>query len=234
MTTTPETNPHSLDDVFTEISALSAPPTGDTLREWLQRYPAFKEDITNFVAAWIDMESRATSHDVTNEQIDRVVNRTMSRVQQILDESERSAPMTDLTREIDSAGYTFESFQRSLGTDASILSCLADRMIRPSTIPLRLVRSCAELLLRSIDAVREYLRLPPQLASAYKARRQPEAVQEGIRLHRSTRRFARPRESEMARGRAGSGTARLTNGQLRHSQGPCQGNAQGSAGRSRR
>jgi hypothetical protein len=50
-------------------------------------------------------------------------------------------------------------------------------MIRPATIPLRLVRETSQTLHRALDAVRNYVRLPPQLAAAHKARKRPEAKQ---------------------------------------------------------
>ena len=168
---------HSLDDVLTAITALGAPPAGEQLREWLRRYPEFKKAIIDYVTAWVDMETRPAAEAVTPEAVNRVVNRTMSRVQQILDEADRPQTIQDLSAEIAAAGHTPESFQRTLDIDHSILTCLAGRMIRPATIPLRLVRETSQTLHRALDAVRNYVRLPPQLAAAHKARKRPEAKQ---------------------------------------------------------
>jgi hypothetical protein len=168
---------HSLDDVLTEIQALGAPPAGDGLRAWLQRYPAFKKDIINYVTAWVDVETRAALPDPAPEAVNRVVSRTMSRVQQLLDEADRSQTMSDLSAEITAAGHTLESFQRVLGIDHSILTSLAARLVRPATIPARLVREIAAALHRQLDAVRDYFRLPPQLATAHKARKRPTVRQ---------------------------------------------------------
>jgi hypothetical protein len=168
---------HSLDDALTEITALGAPPAGDQLREWMRRYPEFKKDIIDYVTAWVDMEARPAVPAPTPEAINRVVNRTMSRVQQLLDETGRPQAIHDLSAEIAAAGHTPESFQRTLGIDHSILTSLAERLVRRATIPLRLVREIAETLHRSLDAVRDYFRLPPQLAAAHKARKQPKATQ---------------------------------------------------------
>lgn len=176
MTATPAPK-HSLDDVLAELAALSAPPLGDEIREWLRRYPAFKKDIIQFVTAWIDMEASRVAHEVTPERVNRVVNRTMSRVQQMLDESERPAVITDLTEEIIAAGHTLESFQRALGIDGSLLTSLAGRVIRPATIPWTLIREMGELLRRQVDCLRVYFRQPPKLAAAFKARRKPVPAQ---------------------------------------------------------
>ena len=45
------------------------------------------------------------------------------------------------------------------------------------TVPLQLVRTLAGVLNRSIDRVRDYLRLPPQPVAAYKARKRPQVRQ---------------------------------------------------------
>jgi hypothetical protein len=168
---------HSLDDVLTAIRALGTPPADDRLREWMHRYPAFRKDIVEYVTAWIDIETRAASPDPAPEVVDRVVSRTMSRVVQLLDEADHPRAMHDLSAEIIAAGYSIDSFQRVLCIDNSILTSLIARLVRPATIPARLVRDIAEALRRQADAVRDYFRLPPRLAAAHKARKQPTARQ---------------------------------------------------------
>lgn len=175
--TTKTERQHSLDDVLTEIRALGTPPAGDALRAWFNRYPAFKKDIIDYVTAWVDVESRAHLPDPAPEVVNRVVSRTMSRVQQLLDEADREQRIHDLSAEITAAGHSAESFQRLLGIDLSILTSLAARLVRPATIPARLVREIADALHRQIDAVRDYLRQPPQLATAHKAKKRPTARQ---------------------------------------------------------
>jgi hypothetical protein len=177
MMTTKTERQHSLDDVLTEIRALGTPPAGDGLRAWLNRYPVFKKDIIAYVTAWVDIETRAETVEPAPEAVNRVVSRTMSRVQQLLDEADRQSTMHDLSTEIVRAGHSLESFQRVLGIDSSILTSLAARLVRPATIPARLVREIAEALHRQIDAVRDFFRLPPQLATAHKARKRPTAKQ---------------------------------------------------------
>jgi hypothetical protein len=168
---------YSLDEVLTEIRALGTPPAGDELRTWLNRHPTFKRDIIDYVTAWVDVESRAELPDPPPEVVNRVVSRTMSRVQQLIDEADRQQAIQDLSAEIASAGHSLDSFQRALGIDYSILTSLVARLVRPATIPARLVREIAEALHRQIDAVRDYFRLPPLLAAAHKARKRPAARQ---------------------------------------------------------
>lgn len=73
----------TLEDVLTEIAALSTPPNAEHLRSWMGRYPEFKAEIVDFVTDWIELEAVKTTHEVTQEEVDLVVNRTMSRVQQL-------------------------------------------------------------------------------------------------------------------------------------------------------
>jgi hypothetical protein len=167
----------TLEDVLAKIAALSSPPDAQQLRGWLNRYPEFKAGIIEFVTDWVDMDASRVPHEVSTEDVNLVVNRTMSRVQQLLDEAQKPADIQDLAADISAAGHDLESFQRKLGIDHSMLTCLIERMVRPPTIPLRLVRDIAEGLRRSIERVRAYFRLPPRLAAAYKARSQPTPKQ---------------------------------------------------------
>ena len=168
----------SLDDVLEEIAASTAPPDAQQFRSWVNRYPQFKAEIVDFATDWIEMEVVETGYDVTRDDVDLVVNRTMSRVQQLLDEAKWPTSLSDLAADIEAAGHDLDSFQRTVGIDRSILTCLLERMIRPVTIPLRMVMAMAQALNREAEPVRDYLRLPPQLDTpAYKARSQPELQQ---------------------------------------------------------
>jgi hypothetical protein len=167
----------SLDDVLARLAALPAPPDARQLRGWMSQYPEHKASIVTFVTDWIEMEAAKVSHEVTTDDINLVVNRTMSRVQQLLDEGKRPAAIENLATDIVAAGHDLDSFQRAVGIDRSMLTALIERMVRPATVPLRLVTTMADALRRSIEHVRAYLRLPPQPSAAYKARKRPEPRQ---------------------------------------------------------
>jgi hypothetical protein len=168
----------TLEEVLAELASLAVPPSGADFRAWIERYPEFKAEIIDFVTDWVDMEVVGPAHESTEEEVDLIVNRTMSRVQQILDDAEQQHPIIDLLAEIKAAGQDFDSFQRQIGIDRSLLTCLADRMIRPSTIPLRLVTAVAGALNRTLDAVRDYFRLPMLQSATYKSRKAPNPTQQ--------------------------------------------------------
>lgn len=168
---------HGLDDVLTQIRELGAPPAGEQLREWLRQYPTYKQDIIDYVTAWVDTEACAEAPAPSPEAVNRVVNRTMSRVQQLLHEADRPQTIHDLLAAVAAAGHTPESFQRTTGIDDTIFASLAERLVRPATIPALIVRDFAQNLHRTLDTLRDYFRLPPRLATANKAKSQPNAAQ---------------------------------------------------------
>ena len=163
----------NLDEVLDEIATAPIPPDAKCLRAWTAKYPAFANTIVDFVTDWIEMDLVPADLPPSEEAVDAAVSRTMSRVQSLLDEADRAAPLTDLARDIRSAGHDFASFERTVGIDRSILDCLISRLVRPATIPGRLIQSIAATLNRSVDHIRDYLRLPLQTSAAFKARRRP-------------------------------------------------------------
>lgn len=173
-----EPHPQMLDSILNEIASSSTTPDAAQLREWIAKYPDFKSEIIDFVTDLIEMEAAArTSIEATQEDVDLVVNRTMSRVQQMLFDEKSTKPLTDLMTEINSSGHDFESFQRTVGIDRSILSCLAAHLITPATIPRRLKELIATTLHRPLASVEEFLQMPPVIAAAYKSKRRPQTTQ---------------------------------------------------------
>jgi hypothetical protein len=166
----------SLDGVLARISAASTPPDARTLRAWITRYPQFKAEIIDFATSWVEMDAARSALEVTAEDVNLVVNRTMSRVQALLD-AEQPRTIKDLVADIHAVGHDIDSFQRAIGIDRSMLDCLILRLIKPSTIPARLVLALAETLKQPAQVVRNYLLLPPELPAASKALRRPEAKQ---------------------------------------------------------
>ena len=108
----------TLDDVLTEIAAAPNPPDAESLHTWIAKYPEFGAAIVDFATDWVEMELDHIEHPVATEDVDLVVNRTMSRVQMMLDAAERPAALTDLAADIRAAGHDLNSFQRAVGSTA--------------------------------------------------------------------------------------------------------------------
>jgi hypothetical protein len=176
MTNNPNQNA-TIDDVLNAIAAAPQPPDAKLVRAWTAKYPEFASAIIDFVTDWVEMDATLTNHVVTAEEVDLVVNRTMSRVQTMLDQAARPDSLSDLAADIQAAGHDLGSFQRAVGIDRSMLDSLIARLVKPATIPTDLVRNIATALNRSLDLVRDYLRLQPQPTAAFKSRKRPEVTQ---------------------------------------------------------
>ena len=166
-----------LDAVLDEFASLSGPPDAATLRSFVNNYPEFERELIEFATDWIATDALRSKQPITAETVDSIVNRTMSRVEAIMDAEERPKKLVDLAADIRAAGYDFQSFQRTVNIDRSILDCLIDRLVNPATLPARLVAAVSDALKRTADEFRDYVRLPPQLASAHKSRGRPRARQ---------------------------------------------------------
>lgn len=166
-----------LDAVLDEFASLSGPPDAATLRAFIEDHPEFERELIEFATDWVATDAARHRQPVTPELIDSIVNRTMSRVQSIMDAAERAPELIDLATDIRAAGHDFESFQRAVGIDRSILDGLISRLIKPATLPARLVAAVADALKRSADEFRGYVLIPPRLAAVHKSRGRPTAKQ---------------------------------------------------------
>lgn len=168
-----DTRKPTLDDVLDEIATSDTAPDNRELRAWMSKYPEYSRAIVEFVTDWVATDAMRGRQAITPEDVDLVVNRTMSRVQATLD-AERPSTIQDLLQDAEAAGHDPHSLQRVLGIDDTLLSCLAARLIEPATVPLRLVQGLVRALSRPIDLVRDYLRMPPQAVGALRSRKRPE------------------------------------------------------------
>jgi hypothetical protein len=166
-----------LEDVLDEFVGLQTPPDAAMLREWTKEYPEYARELIAFATDWVAMEASRENRTVTADEIDVVVSRTMSRVQAALSAAERPASVTDLAAEIRGAGHDFDSFQRTVGIDRTMLDSLIARLVKPATLPALLVGLVAGAVQRTPDLLRAFFRLPPQLASAHRSRTRPVSHQ---------------------------------------------------------
>lgn len=168
----------TLDEVLAEIAAASTPPDARTLRAWVTRYPQFKAEIIDFATCWVEMDAARSGQEVTATADDEnlVVNQTMSRLQALLG-AERPETIKDLVADIHAADHDLDTFQRAVGIDRSMLDCLISRLVKPWTIPMRLVRVMAETLKTRDEVIRGYLLSPPELRASNKSRKRPEVKQ---------------------------------------------------------
>jgi hypothetical protein len=170
-------NKPDLEAVLDEFASLSGPPDAATLNAFIADHPQFERELIEFATDWVATDAARHRQPVTAALVDSIVNRTMSRVQSMMDEADRSPEIVDLAADIKAAGHDLESFQRAVGIDRTILDGLIDRLVIPATLPARLVTMAAAALKRSADQFREYVLIPPRLAAANKSRGRPSATQ---------------------------------------------------------
>ena len=164
----------TIDEVLNEIAALPTPPARNEFRSLIERYPKFKREITDFVTSWIEMEWTLPRHEMSEVEAARIVNVTMSQIQAVQREELRS---WEFQESIARSGLRLEDLEARVGIDRTILTSLQDRLIRPETIPDRLVEHLARVLRTSTATVLHYLSRPPLAARAYCATNPPKIEQ---------------------------------------------------------
>jgi hypothetical protein len=166
-----------LEEVLAQLTTLNAPPSADALRLWLSRFPQYRHEIIDLVTDWTTIAALDTGEVPSADDVDQIVNRTMSHIQRLMDTPDRLGEIHDLLTDIQLAGFDIGVFEREIGVDRSILTCMAERLIKPSTVPLQLINIVAAALRRTTGAVRHFFLRPPEVAAAYKARRSPKPQQ---------------------------------------------------------
>jgi hypothetical protein len=86
----------TLDDVLNEVAALPQAPDAHELRAWITRFPQFAKEIIQFVTDWVAMGQSQCRELPTEADVDRVVSRIMSRVEELLDAEESASRTLDL------------------------------------------------------------------------------------------------------------------------------------------
>lgn len=152
-------------------------PDSKTVRAFIQAHPEQKKEVVDLLTSWLEsgISEKNDEFSVSEEDINLVVNRTMSSIQSILDAEKNS--ILDISADIRRVGLNESSFQSSIGIDKSIFDCLVGRMISPDTVPALFVSSIALTLKRPLDAVRSFFLLPPQIRAASKAKKKPAIKQ---------------------------------------------------------
>jgi hypothetical protein len=177
----------TLDDVLNEFVAEYERPTSEALEMWVGRYPQFRRELIDFVAAWAEETTLPESPELTIEQEERIVDRAMSHALNVsFNRDGQSHPqqpsektITSLTGEAKNAGMSVADFAKGCGLDLALIAKLNNRQISPETIPSRLISHIARLVGRTVDGVREYLGGPPQLLSgvSFMSKKKPRTLE---------------------------------------------------------
>lgn len=176
----------TLDDVLTEFVADNDRPTAESLEKWAGRYPQFRRELVDFAAVWAEQLVLPPAPELTAEEEKALVDRTMSHVlnvaftrdEQAQGRAKSDAPIDSLTGEAKNAGMNAQELANACDLDLVLISKLNNRQIRPLTIPARLVSHIARRLQKPVEAVADYLALPPQAITgrAFLAQGKPQSA----------------------------------------------------------
>ena len=169
----------TLDDVLNTYVEQNDWPTAENLREWVRRYPQFREDLIEFAAVWTEELVLPSAVEMGAEAEKVLVDRAMSHVLNVaysrdvenLEQTTSDDPVRSLTQDALRAGMKPSQLAKVYGLDLGLLSKLNNRQIQPWTIPAELIRRLAEHLDKTIAA-------PPQATAgkAYLSRGKPTST----------------------------------------------------------
>jgi hypothetical protein len=146
------------------LFAFSVEPKHDrqTLENYLRRYPELAEELID-----LSHEIRLVA-ELGESEIEVAVDAPVTGVVEAV--QRRPA---DLFNDI--KGARFRELANSLNVPSSILVALRDRLVVPSSIPVRFLKSLSGALGASVDTVRAYLEQRPTVAPAlsFKADQKP-------------------------------------------------------------
>ena len=181
-----------LDDVLDAFLATGA-PSATALREFIQRYPQFQHELTEFAASWQLSEALPMSPDVQRVSDEMIVERGLRAVDELLSGREfqvapagvpvgsvAQPPVRSLLDEARAQGLRPRQFAAAAGMGESLLAKLDRGLIRFASIPREAMESIAEALHRDLASIQSYLEArTPSVApmAAFKAEQAPEVGQ---------------------------------------------------------
>ena len=181
-----------LDDVLDAFLATGA-PSATALREFIQRYPQFQHELTQFAASWQLSEALPMSPDVQQVSDEMIVKRGFRAVNELLSGREfqvqpagvpvgsvAQPPVRSLLDEARAQGLRPRQFAAAVGMGESLLAKLDRGLIRFTSIPREAMESIAEALHRDLASIQSYLEArTPSVApmAAFKAEQAPEVGQ---------------------------------------------------------
>ena len=176
----------TLDDVFNMFIAENDQPTAENLQEWVNRYPQYQRELVDFAAVWKEQLVLPPAPEMGPEAEKALIDRAMSHVLNVAYDRDEKAqrhaesddPVHSLTGEAQHAGMNAQAFANACGLDLVLISKLNSRLIKPQTIPARLIGLLGQLLRKSTAEIAAYLAKPPQTATskAFLARGKPTSA----------------------------------------------------------
>ena len=158
-------NKITLDDVLNDYMVSELSPNHATLEEWIQKYPEYEKELTEFTINWTLMENAPPPEDTNEVTNDTLVLRAMSIVEDQLyknklKNTKKKDEIQDLSLEFKKKKLTIINIAAMTGMGRLIIPKLAKRLIEYQTIPIEAIRRLAEAIDQNIDVLSEYFQKP--------------------------------------------------------------------------
>ncbi len=159
----------TLEDVLDAYVEATGKPSRDALKEWIQRYPQFKKDLTDFTVNWALMKHLPPTEGAEKTDENTLVLRAMSIVQdrlRALNQRDRDAEqeITDLLAEGKRCGMDVHVMADRCSMSVPVLMKLSQRFISYARIPQEAIENISKAIGRAPDVVAAYLVRPMLLA----------------------------------------------------------------------
>lgn len=171
----------TVDDVLNAYVVSYAEPSYKALAEWVQRYPHFERELTEFTVAWSLKETLPPIEEPAEVDEDTLVLRGMSVVQGILNKEEWSSAdkqtlFAGLLKEGKARGLSIHRLAEDTRLSAALVRKLDRRLIVFASIPTKAIVALAQAVARGKEEVADYLHGQPVFpeGASYKAEEVPE------------------------------------------------------------
>ena len=178
----------ALESIISEYVASAGAPGYGPLNEWIERYPQYARELTDFTAGWSVVEHVAVSDaELASQDVEDAVVRHMGIVRQVVarqrgGQAEQAATaqtegvaLRGLIAEGQASGVTMRRLAEQAGLSVSLLTSLDRRLVRYASIPGEVISTIAAALGRDVKAVSLYLQGGPRFApgASYRADKAP-------------------------------------------------------------
>lgn len=181
-----QTERPTLEDVLDAFIASGADPNGGSLAEWIQRYPEYTDELTEFAVNLSLLDTLPTSPDAEKIEAGTLVLRGMSILQNLLYRQEQASvvptavPLTSIVNEGKVHGLTLRQLAQAAGLGELVVSKLERRRIRFASIPREAIEAMAAAIHRDVESLVRYLQQGPAFAPAaqHRAEQAPQLREE--------------------------------------------------------
>ena len=166
------TGGESVEVVLDAFMASEPEPSTTALRGWIGRYPYYERELTDFVAAWILMDTLPPDPNTEEPDEEALMERGTTMIDALLPErdeqfpGEERRPFAGLLGEASNLGLTMHDFANVTGLSPALVAKLDQRLIRSTTVPTEVLRRLAGAIQRTTEEVLDHLRREPVVPAA--------------------------------------------------------------------